>query len=120
MEDTKSNQVDGLHTPFTPEPNLALGFFGSDRIGRWVWTFMSGIQLVGAGAGMAWYVVMIHRLASRGRQRSVQIDYDMGAMEAILKMWITTERACLTACTAVGFVLLLASLWHCMQRNHPA
>lgn len=114
MEDTESEFVDDPYTLFAPEPNLALGFFGSYWSGRWIWTFMSRIQLIGAGAGMAWYVVMIRRLASKKRDRNVHMDYQMGAMEAILKMWIKTEGPCLATLAAVGFVFFLASLWHCM------
>jgi hypothetical protein len=106
------------YTLFAPEPNLT-NFFGSDRIDRWVWTFMPSIQLVGAGAGMAWYVVMIRRLARWRGEGNVQMDYDMGAVGAIFKMWITVEGSYLTAFTftASGFVLLLAGLWYGIQHS---
>jgi len=114
MENTAGKQAGDAYTLFAPEPNLALGFFGSDWIGSWMWTFMSRIQLIGAGASMAWYIVMIRRLASRG-DRTVQMDYDMGAVGAIFKMWITTEETCLTAFAAAIFAMLLAGMWHCIQ-----
>jgi hypothetical protein len=118
--ENESKQAGDAYTLFAPEPNLALGFFGSDWITRWVWTFMSRIQLIGAGARMAWYVVMIRRLASKGGERNVQMDYDMGAVGAIFKMWITTDGMSLTAFAAAGFALLLACLWCCIQRSQQS
>jgi hypothetical protein len=76
---------------------------------------MSRIQLIGADARMAWYFVMIRRLANKGGERNVQMDYDMGAVDAIFKMWITTDGMSLTAFAAAGFALLLAGLWCCIQ-----
>jgi hypothetical protein len=117
MENVKGKQGGNAHALFAPEPNLTLGFFGSARIGRLVWSFMSSIQLVGAGAGMAWYVVMIRCLARRGGEGRVQMDYNMGAVGAIFRMWITTEGLYLTGLAATGFVLLLAGLWYCVQHT---
>ena len=108
MEDGQTGDV---YAPFAPDPNLARGPFGSDRIGDWVWTFMSQIQLIGAGASMAWYIVMIRRLA-QSHERKVQMDYEMGATSAIFKMWITLD---ITPFATAGFTLLLAGFWYCIQ-----
>jgi hypothetical protein len=116
LKNAKGKQGGDAHALFAPEPNLTVGFFGSDRIGRLVvWSFVSSIQLVGAGAGMAWYVVMMRYLAKRDGEGRVQMDYNMGAVGAIFRMWITTEGSFLTGFVVTGFVLLLAGLWYCVQ-----
>jgi hypothetical protein len=101
--------------PFAPEPSLSLGIFGSNWIGRWVWSFIPRIQLVGAGVSMAWYIVMIHRLAKSRGKRRVHMDYQMSAIGTIFKMWIAVDGAHLTPYTAAGFALVLTSLWYCFQ-----
>jgi len=106
MENGKGKKGGNAHALFAPEPNLTLG---SDWIGRLVWSFVPSIQLVGAGAGVAWYAVMIRRLAEKGGEGSVQMDYNMGAVGAIFRMWITMEGSYLTI-FAAGFVLLLAGI----------
>jgi hypothetical protein len=115
LENVKSEERSDPYTPFAPEPNLALAIFGSDKIGDWVWTFMSRIQLIGAGTNMAWYVVMIRRLSHSRGEGKVQMDYNMGALSAILKMWITLDGKWLTVLTATGLPLLLACFWYCLM-----
>lgn len=71
---------------------MGRGFLGSDSvIGRWVWSLVAGIQLVGAGSSMAWYVVAIRGLASDSRKPPIPVDYDLGAVGAIFRMWVPKE-----------------------------
>lgn len=98
------------YVPFSLEPQTVLKFWGSESlIGRWIRTAISRVQLVGAGAGMAWYVVMIHRLASHTSENKsgvVHMDYDMGALGAIFRMWVRINWSYKTL--TAGMVLLIA------------
>lgn len=61
--------------------------------------------LIGAGAGTAWYVVMMSRIS-----RGSRIDYQMGGIRAVLFMWLPEPRAVpilFSFCVACyGFVYL--------------
>ena len=69
-------------TPFTQEPELDVG---------WWFDFLPRSPLIGAGVGMAWYVVCIRRIAAEGPQ-AVERHMAMGGIEAVLRMflWITS------------------------------
>ncbi|VDC02803.1 unnamed protein product [Peniophora sp. CBMAI 1063] len=60
-------------------------------------------KLIGAGVGMAWYTVMLRRLAE-GRG----VDYGIGGLGSVIRMWGPELRHC-----AAGVVLFIAlfALW---------
>lgn len=68
---------------------------------------------------MAWYVVMLRRLTgSESIQKSLQINYEMGAFGAIISMWIpwipvhgNGRAVAVVLVIGFGFGLLLAGMW---------
>ncbi|KAJ6615132.1 hypothetical protein B0H10DRAFT_1801780 [Mycena sp. CBHHK59/15] len=71
--------------PFAPPPDLRLW-----SPWPWVLTCLPRIRLLGAGASMAWYVVMLRRLATRSPAAAggaLRADYSVGALGGILWMW---------------------------------
>jgi hypothetical protein len=76
-------------TPFQPEPDLRLDFVHRWPW-SWIWPFLPKITLIGAGIGMAWYVVAIRQLASHKIVENglYNPDYDLGGLGAVFKMWI--------------------------------
>ncbi|RDB27844.1 NADPH dehydrogenase [Hypsizygus marmoreus] len=67
---------------FRREPDLDMS--------AWVWGWVPRIPLVGAGVNMAWYVVMMRRLAM-GDGVDSEPDYGVGPVGAVLLMWIWVE-----------------------------
>ena len=65
-------------------------------------------KLIGAGVGMAWYTVMLRRLAE-GRC----VDYRVGGLGAIVRMWGPELRY---FAAGVSLFLALAVLWTCVPR----
>jgi hypothetical protein len=63
--------------PFRSEPNI------DDR--DWIW--LPKIKLVGAGAKMAWYIVVMRGLAMNERKAYLR----MGGFEAVLKMFLWVD-----------------------------
>lgn len=85
--------------PFRLEPDLSLS---SSILGLWplcmVISWIPKIPLVGAGVGMAWYVVQMRELAaghSRSRESNtddvVVAHYGVGPGGAIARMWLWTN-----------------------------
>ncbi len=64
--------------PFMREPDLDAG---------WWFNFLPRSPLIGAGVGMAWYVVCIRRIAANGPQ-AVERHMAMGGIEAVLRMFL--------------------------------
>jgi len=57
-------------------------------------------KIIGAGIGMAWYVVMIRRIAtahSPSRRKEdddepgLKVDYSLGGIGAVLRMWMWVD-----------------------------
>lgn len=84
--------------PFSPEPDL---------VGKWPWTWfwswVPKIPLVGAGVEMAWYLIVIRRMASApspsdkvSREESYtklsanRSDHRLGPAKAVFLMWVWT------------------------------
>ncbi|KAJ3742702.1 hypothetical protein DFH05DRAFT_1501862 [Lentinula detonsa] len=89
-------------TPFRPEPDLCL-LFSRRRPCEWIWRHVPKVRLIGAGVGMAWYAVMMRRLAGErkrwdndGNSRKIEghaqyflePDYSVGGLGAIIRMWM--------------------------------
>lgn len=122
-----ANECDDTYTAFAPTPRLAFSFPRSgSKFTRWIWSFMPKIQLIGAGAGMAWYVIMMRRLAmnakhgSRNNHRRFQMDYDMGALATIVSMWmpwmpVDWNGQSSALITAARFGPLLLCIWFGLQ-----
>ncbi|TFK32011.1 hypothetical protein BDQ12DRAFT_692598 [Crucibulum laeve] len=75
---------------FAPEPDLGSSAFLQYWPLTWFWAGVPNIGLIGAGVGMAWYVVMIRKLALDGLGRtreSYKADYNIGGLGAVLSMW---------------------------------
>lgn len=95
-------------TPFKPEPDLGLSFT-ERKPWRWIWKYIPKVKLIGAGIGMAWYVVMIRRLAKErirrlggannpieGKEKSGANSYlspncNIGGLGAIIEMWMWAD-----------------------------
>ena len=78
--------------PFQPEPDLLslpLIFYYWPL--NWMWSHVPRIKLIGAGVGVAWYVVAIRHIAqaSSGLSGSdiIILNRDMGGLGAVFWMW---------------------------------
>jgi hypothetical protein len=75
-------------------------------LGMSIWGSASMPKLVGAGAGMAWYVVQMRRLA-----HGQGVKPDLGATSAVLRMWIdesTLHALCVLGTVVVALTVYLA------------
>lgn len=75
-------------TPFRPEPDL-------DAPSRFR-NYLPSIPLVGAGVSMAWYIIMIRRLADVPlwiirRPGALEPDYNVGGVGAVFLMWFWVD-----------------------------
>ncbi|KIK68626.1 hypothetical protein GYMLUDRAFT_154143 [Collybiopsis luxurians FD-317 M1] len=116
----KDNYTDVLEdlTSFSPEPDLSVSFTK-----RWpwnrLWEYVPKVTLIGAGTGIAWYALMMRRLAqerinSRSRGHGIGMnaaaeaqgqelgdtynarcsfspDYSIGGLGAVLGMWLWVD-----------------------------
>lgn len=74
--------------PFQREPDLSLPRILDYWPLSWVWSLVPKIKLIGAGVGMAWYVVAIRRISHASRSGSDMIlNYNMGGLGAVFWMW---------------------------------
>ena len=75
--------------PFQREPDLSLARILDYWPFSWVWNLVPKIKLIGAGVGMAWYVVAIRRIshASRSGSDMMILNYNMGGLGAVFWMW---------------------------------
>jgi hypothetical protein len=92
------NDLEGPGRTIVDEPNLQRSMF----------SWLPLPKLVGAGAGMAWYVVQMRRL-SRGQD----VDYRLGPTVAVVRMWlddgVLLALAALTTSFALGFLALFGA-----------
>ena len=75
--------------PFQREPDLSLPrVFDYWPLSR-VWSFVPKIKLIGAGVGMAWYVVAIRRISNASTRSGSDMvqNYNMGGLGAVFWMW---------------------------------
>lgn len=95
LPDKVANDVEGnvLTRSFAREPDFASEPNLRSKIDQLIKSFMFRIQLVGAGATMAWYILMIRRLVQSSNDGTgvPQMEYSMGALEAVLGMWIPIQ-----------------------------
>lgn len=70
-------------TPFALEPSLEVG---PHWLYACVWTWLPKVKLVGAGMGMAWYIIRIRHIAIVSG--TADKDIDMSGIEAVLRMWL--------------------------------
>ncbi|KIM46043.1 hypothetical protein M413DRAFT_441104 [Hebeloma cylindrosporum] len=76
--------------PFQPEPDLQLPGIFSYPIFRSIWEFVPKVKLIGAGLGMAWYVVAMRHIANTtvaGRDEKIRPEYDVGGLCSVFWMW---------------------------------
>lgn len=72
--------------PFSREPDLTMGPL---FLNPWVQEHFPRVPLIGAGIGMAWYIIAIRRLAQRGSGTlHARVDYSIGGLGAVLRMWL--------------------------------
>ena len=102
--------------PFAREPDFASGLNSRSKIDQSIKSLMSKIQLVGTSATMAWYILMIRRLvqSSADGTEVPRMEYSIGALEAVLGMWIPmywrwTRRRIWTITTVLG--ILATCIW---------
>lgn len=108
MDVAEGEQLCKSYIPFAPEPDFTRGPLGTDSwVGSWISTVFSRIQLVGAGSRMAWYIAMIHRIAISPQRRHVQMDYDMSATVAVIRMWVRPDwNIMIVVAIGVGCIVL--------------
>ncbi|EGO29760.1 hypothetical protein SERLADRAFT_365771 [Serpula lacrymans var. lacrymans S7.9] len=90
------------HQSFAPEPRIQSG---RSIFKRCIYSWTSNIRLVGAGMGMAWYIVAMRRLAiariqkygnvaevsvkqSHHETTAVDCSMDMDGVDAVIRMWV--------------------------------
>ena len=74
--------------PFQREPDLRLPHILEYWPLNWMWSLAPKIRLIGAGVGMAWYVVTIRCISRASRSGSdLVLNHDMGGLEAVFWMW---------------------------------
>ena len=74
--------------PFQQEPDLRLPHILEHWPLNWMWSLAPKIRLIGAGVGMAWYVVTIRRISRASRSGSdLVLNHDMGGLKAVFWMW---------------------------------
>ncbi|KAJ3892645.1 hypothetical protein GG344DRAFT_44984 [Lentinula edodes] len=114
-------------TPFKPEPDLRFWPSGREPW-RCIQRHFPKVKLIGAGVGMAWYVVMIRRLAKERirrvdgqngkqfeEQECFEPDYSIGGLGAITKMWVWIDAPELQQTNSISlaiYVLMLVLMWY--------
>ena len=85
-------------SPFEREPDLENeGFYG------WVRSKIPRISMIGAGVEMAWYCNMMRHLGTAnafatGVSRPLALDYDLGAIRAVILFWFWTLGSTYASC----------------------
>ena len=75
-------------TPFQGEPDLSLPRILDYWPLNWLWNLVPKIKLIGAGVGMAWYVVAIRHISYASKSDSdIILNYNMGGLGAVFWMW---------------------------------
>ncbi|KAJ4474210.1 hypothetical protein C8R41DRAFT_897495 [Lentinula lateritia] len=114
-------------TPFKPEPDLRFWPSGREPW-RCIRKHFPKVKLIGAGVGMAWYVVMIRRLAKERirrvddqngkkfeQQECFEPDYNTRGLGAITKMWVWIDAPELQQTNSISlaiYVLMLVLMWY--------
>lgn len=74
--------------PFQREPDLSLPRILGYWPLSWVWKLVPRIRLIGAGVGMAWYVIALRRISHASSSRGhMKLNYSMGGLRAVFWMW---------------------------------
>jgi hypothetical protein len=74
--------------PFQREPDLSLPHILKTWPVSCLWNLVPKIKLIGAGVGMAWYIVGIRRISRASRSGSnMMLNYNMGGLGAVFWMW---------------------------------
>lgn len=73
--------------PFQREPDLNLPHMLETWPLSWLWNLVPKIKLIGAGIGVAWYVVAIRRISRASRSEYMMLNYNMGGLGAVFWMW---------------------------------
>lgn len=98
-EGRRIEDVPGWDVPFSPEPDLELGW----RWMVWLWGRLPKISLLGGGVNMAWYVVEMRRLAEAGMEnmdkpsrreaeKAGMSHHLAGAIGAVFWMWVWVDE----------------------------
>lgn len=74
--------------PFAEEPDLDLPMLLKYWPFSYIWSCFADVSLIGAGIGMAWYVVMIRNLALKGSGKRDGTSPSLSGIRAIVWMWI--------------------------------
>jgi len=90
-----SKVADDNAVPFLPEPTLENPFFLSYPPISWIWSILTNVQLIGSGSRMAWYTLVMRRIAllpvlgSDGLLlRPPPPDYTLGGIQCSLWMFV--------------------------------
>jgi len=95
LEESSSSQDKFTSFKALPEPDLSLSFTQKCPW-SWMWSLVPKIKLVGAGVGMAWYLIAARIWATsfpsdeEGEAQLIENLYRVGGLEAVLRMWIWT------------------------------
>ncbi|KAG5652367.1 hypothetical protein H0H81_005229 [Sphagnurus paluster] len=85
--------------PFRREPDLSVSLA--------LRNIFTTIPLIGAGTGMAWYLVTMRRLAMNPsrpfKSKDLEPDYTLGALAAVFWMWCWVDSPFVSAATYVVF-----------------
>jgi hypothetical protein len=76
--------------PFHPEPDFGPPRILSYGVFRFIWDLIPKVKLIGAGVGMAWYVVAMRRIANTtvaGRDQRIRPEYGLGGLGSVFWMW---------------------------------
>ncbi|KAF5320851.1 hypothetical protein D9619_000268 [Psilocybe cf. subviscida] len=77
--------------PFSAEPDFSTPNILRQPPFSWLWSLIPKIELIGAGIGMAWFVVRI-RAMSDPRFKIGSETNNIGGIEAVARMWAWTPR----------------------------
>jgi hypothetical protein len=108
MPDVLRDRACDDHAPLAPEPHLFINK-------HWPSTWLPKIRLIGAGIGMAWYVVRIRYIALATTIRGPHSD--VGGIDAIVRMWLWSGYGDATLrrlffcglCMVIGITILWTS-----------
>ena len=74
--------------PFQLEPDLSLPPVLNYWPLNWAWSLVPKIKLIGAGIGIAWYIVAIRHIShASGSGRDITPNHEVGGLGAVFWMW---------------------------------
>ena len=105
--------------PFQREPDLSLPRILNYWPLNWAWSLVPKIKLIGAGVGIAWYIVTIRHVSHASRSGSDIIpNHDMGGLGAVFWMWfwipmrgMRLGRNCFDCYHIFSFLLIVICTW---------